>query len=170
MVKTKNSKQTAGDRAMKYPYLQRVNRRAASDLSYEQHAELHLVALRAYMKVFHIEEFQQYWKNYDRNEAERMGELERYKAELKPSKRLPFNLSAMKMLQKKPLDRRMKVLGQDRIFGLDVLNEDHLRFKPYVDTKKYRNDAKFVDMVATHLPKLHSKLGSLFPTPNSQLS
>lgn len=152
-----------------YPYLQKVNKRVASALSYEQQAELYLIALRAYMDIYHIDEIRDYWKNYDQYTDERKMALQRYSAECnntiqnEPVK--PYDLARMKKRQSIPFDIRIKHLAQhDHIHRLDVMYEvDGVRFQPKVDVKEYRNDEKFVDLIADEMEKLRTKFDALFP-------
>lgn len=152
----------------KYPYLQKVNKRAYSEMSDEQSAELYLIALRAYMDIYHIEEFQDHWKNHDRYADERKTAMERYRAERRAMKNEavePYDLDRMKTLQKVPFEKRVKDLAKDgHIHRLDVMYEvDGIHFPPKVDIKKYRNDAKHVELIANQMPKLRSKFGALLP-------
>lgn len=157
--------------AMKYPCLEKVSRRAASDLSYEHHTEFLLIALKAHISIFHIDEFQQYSKNYDHIEEERREMLQQYRSEVKCYQKgtpEPFDLKKMDKLQQKSLHERVIALGKtSQIYDLNVMNEDVGMLYPIcIDATKYRNDAKFIDLIATSLPKLKSKFSSLFPNFN----
>lgn len=182
--KIKGSERRAGnDTKSKYPYLQKVNRRAASVLSIEWHSELLLVALSAYMNIFHTEEIHQYWQNLDRYETEMADELKRYGVDMKSVELEPvdsFDLNVMKKLQKKSLQDRIAAMEQDRIFNLDVLNRanglnmlneaNDLQLKLQFDPKIYRNDAKYIDLITVSFPKLRSKFGALFPKSETAAS
>lgn len=153
----------------KYPHLQKVNKRVSSEMSNEQSAELNLIALRAYMDIFHIDEFQDCWESYDQYTDERKMALERCREErraMKNEKAEPYDLDRMKKLQKIPFEKRIKDLAEHgQIHRLDVMYEvDGIRFLPKVEIKKYRNDAKYVDLIANHMPKLRSKFDALLPT------
>lgn len=152
----------------KYPYLQKVNKRAYSEISYEQQVELYLIALQAYIDIFHIDEVQDYWKNYDQYTTARNAALERCRADRRAIKEKtvePYDLDRMKKLQKMPFEKRVKDLAEHgHIHRLDVMYEaGGIRLLPEVDIKKYRNDRKFVDLIANQLPKLRTKFDALFP-------
>lgn len=169
VVKTKDSvvrTVAAGD--SKYPYLQKVNKRVVSELSYEQKTELYLIALSSYMDIFHIDEVQDYWKNYDQYTDERKMALQRYREEsvmVQNEAVEPYDLDRMKKLQKTSFEKRIKDLTENgHIHRLDVMYEvDGVRFLPKVDVKKYRNDGKYVDLIANRMKKLRTKFGALFP-------
>lgn len=156
----------AGD--SKYPYLQKVNKRVTSALSYEQQVELHLTALRAYMDIFHIDEVQDYWKNYDQYADERKVAMDRCQQErrtMKIEKVEPYDLEQMKQLQKTPFVKRVKDLAATgHMHRLDVMYEvDGVSFLPEIDIKKYRNDGKYVELIANQMTKLRTKFNALFP-------
>lgn len=153
----------------KYPYLQKVNRRAVSELSFERHSELLLIALNTYTDIFHMEEIREYWKNFDRYETHTADELKRYKMEVTSFEMDlvdPFNLEVMQNLQKKSLKDRIEAMEHDRSFCLDVLNKANglnIQLKIQFDPKVYRNDRKYIDLITVGFPKLRSKFGALFP-------
>lgn len=174
LVKTKKtivgSVAGAGACVTKYPYLQKVNKRVASTLSYEQQVEIYLIALRAYMDIYHVDEAQDYWNNYDRYTVEREMALDRYKKDCEAMQNEavePYDLEEMQKLQKKSLDKRIKKSSENSyIPRLDVVYEVvgcclHSELKPNV--KKYRNDAKFVDLIANQMKNLRTMFGPLFP-------
>lgn len=171
IAKKKHSISNLSAPTMKYPCLEKVNRRTASELTYEHHIELLLIALKSYTSIFHIEEFQQYSKNYDHIEEERRKMLERYRAEIACYQKEtpePFDLKQMEKLQQKPLDGRVIELGKNNpIYDLNVMNEDvNMLYRIHIDATKYRTDAKFIDLISTSLSKLKSKFSSLFPNFN----
>lgn len=152
----------------KYPYLQKVNKRVTSEMSYEHSAELYSIALRAYMDIYHIDEFQDCWASYDECAGERKMALKRYREERSAMKNEtvePYDLDRMKKWQKTPFERRIKDLAEHgQIHRLDVMYEvDSIRFLPNVDIKKYRNDVKHVELIANQMPKLRSKFDALLP-------
>lgn len=157
--------------AMKYPYLQKVSRRVANELSGKQHVELHLTALNSYISVFHIKEFQQNWKNFDQLEKQKIELMGQYKKEIESFQHdpvEPFDLKKMDMLQKKPFHVRVAKI-RNQIYSLDVMTEEsgitqNVNIK--VNVKKYREDLKFCDMITTEMPKLKEKFESLFPRLN----
>lgn len=156
------------DADTKYPHLQKVSKHVASELSYEQQADLHLIALRAYMDTFHIDEFQDYWEHYDQYTNERETALKRYREERDAIQKKmvePYDLHKMQKLQQQPFENRIIELAPNgHIHRLDVMNEvEQIHFQPTVNVKRYRNDAKYVDLIANQLPKLHSKFGASFP-------
>lgn len=171
VVKTKSPKIVDVSSAMKYPYLQKISRRVANELSGKQHVELHLTALNSYITVFHIKEFQQYWKNFDQLEKQKIELMGQYKKEIESFQHepaQPFDLKKMEMLQKKPFHVRVAKI-QSPIYSLDVMTEEsgithNLDIK--VNVKKYREDLKFCDMITTGMPKLKEKFESLFPQLN----
>lgn len=157
--------------AMKYPCLQKVNRRAANgELYIKQQAQLHLLGLDTYMNIFHIREYGYYWKNFNELEKKKIDDLEKYQKELK---RLdnecirPLYLKAMEKKQDKSLDARVEQTGQrNMIYSLNVMNEEAGLTKAIevqVIVKKCRDDLKFVDMIASGLPNLKGNFGTLFP-------
>lgn len=169
VVKTKTRASSAP--VMKYPYLQKMSRRAASEISMKQHAELHLSALDSYLTVFHIKEFQQYWKNYDQLEQQKIQVTIEYKKEIESFENdpaQPFDSMTMDELQTIPFDERINGIKRT-IYSFDVMSEvsgitSAINIK--VNVKKYREDLKFCDKITTEMPKLQSKLGSLFPQLN----
>ncbi|XP_055322751.1 uncharacterized protein LOC129578362 [Sitodiplosis mosellana] len=162
---------TSSAPVMKYPYLQKVSRRAASELTCKQHAELLLTALNSYISVFHIKECQQYWKNFDQLEKQQIKQLGRYKAEVESFEKdpaQPFDLKVLEKLQQQSFDERVSKITSP-IYGSDVMTEETgitevINIK--VNVKKYRDDLKFCDMIATELPMLQTKFGAMFPRLN----
>lgn len=166
MICTNGAAAAVGD--SKYPYLQKVNKRASSDLSSEQQVELYLIALRAYMDIFHIDEVRDYWKNYDQYTDERKMAIQQCIAErraMKNEKVEPYDLDRMKKLQKTPFEKRIEDLAENgRIHRMDVMYEvDGIRFLPNVNGMKYRNDAKYVELFGNQMTKLRTKFDALFP-------
>lgn len=178
-AKTKMSKSSAPNApTMQYPYLQKLHRRAASELTSEQNVELHLIALNAYMATFHSEELKQYWKNHQQNHAQLEKLSKQYRAETKAFDQTvpePFDLEKMEKMQLKPLCDRVKVIGKDsHIYSLDVMNKNNqiiLSTPAELHViKKYRNDRKYIDLITAKLPKLHTKFHALFPTTDTAVS
>lgn len=168
---SKANAEDVGDTMMKYPCLKKVDRRAASgELSFKQQVKLHLIALNAYMNVFHIREFKHYWENYDELEKQKIKDLENLKkgSEIYKSQKVkPFDLKALGKLQQKSFNIRVKQTGKNNpICSLDVTNEAvglAMGIVIQVDVRKYRDDVKFFDMIATGIPKLNAKFGAFFP-------
>lgn len=173
VVKAKGStaKATAADDS-KYPYLQKVNKCASSTLSHDQNAELQLIALRAYMDIFHIDEFQNYWNNYDRYTAERESALQRYRSDCEAMRKgtvePPLDLDEMMKCQAIPFNKRVNDSAKTgHIHPLDVIYEvDKIHFEVNANVKRYRNDVKYVNLIASKMIKLRTKFGSLFPIKN----
>lgn len=170
VVKTKVSTAgTCNGSVMKYPYLQKHSRRAASELSCKQHAELHLTALNAYMSVFHIKEIQHYWKNFAKLEKKKIMESSQFKKEVEAFQQdpaQPFDLNSMDELQKQPFNERVsRIAKETKIYNLDVMNE-HAGITEDIEikeiTKKYRENVKYSDLIANEMPILQTKFGSLF--------
>lgn len=156
----------------KYPYLQKVPHRAnTGELTARTQIELHLVALNAYLNVFHIKEFRNYWQNFAHLEQQKAINLKNYEEDTESftsERAKPFNLKQMDKLQQKPFDTRIKAIEQNG-YSLDVISEALVISKSielYVDVKKYRDDLKFVDMIRNGLPKLHEHFDQLFQKLN----
>lgn len=147
----------------KYPYLHKANRRAASELTIEQNAELYLIALNAYTATYHTEELRQWWTNYNQYDAQLQQTVKRYRTEQFTPE--PFDRQQLEKLQQKPLSERIKATGMDsQIYNLDVMNTDaNIVVKARADIMKYRNDLKFIDLIISETPKLRKKFESLFP-------
>lgn len=172
IVKTKGTEaHTSSAQITQYPYNNKVNRRAASELTAKQHVELHLTALNSYIRVFHIKEFQEYWKNYEHLEKQKFKLIEQYTDAVKtfwqePAQ--PFDLAELEQIQKQAFAKRIKK-NDSPIYTLDVMNEESSITKFInikVNVKMYRDDLKFCDMITTGMPKLHAKFDQLFPQLN----
>lgn len=153
-----------------YPHLQKINKRCASELSYKHQVELHLIALRAYMNIFHIDEVLDYWKNYGQYSDTRKLALKQFRNECTAMKSNttiePYDLDEMRKLQTKPLEDRIKeISSRTLIHRLDIIYEEQLNLNlvPKVDIKMYRNDVKFRDLITDDMPKIRSKFDALFP-------
>lgn len=164
---------TSNGLVIKYPYLQKISRRASSELSLKQLAELHLTGLNAYMSVFHIKEIQNYWKNFAELEKKKIMAMSQYQKDLESFQQdpaQPFDLNSMDELQKQSFDERVsKITNQSNIFNLDVMNKksgitEDIDIK--VNTKKYRENVKYSDMIANEMPILQKKFSSLFSRLN----
>lgn len=151
--------------ANKYPYLQKISRRAASELLPEHHVQLQLTALNAYMNIFHTHEIQQNWKNYQQNQSKHNDELKQYKSDVKSFEEAivdPFDLDEMRQALQEPL-HHTKLASP--IYSLDVMNEAckmHILIH-LISIKNYRSDAKYVDLISTELVNLRAKFSELFP-------
>lgn len=155
---------------LKYPCLQKVQRRAITgELTDQQHIQLHLTALNAYINVFHIKEFRNYWKDYDRLKQRKDLDLVNYNDASKSYQNdtvEPFDLRLIEKMQHKSFDSRIRANAHEG-YSLDVLNEAvgiTEKIEMYADVKKYREDLKFVDMILNGLPKLREHFGPLFTT------
>lgn len=173
VIKSKNEKNNATIvPTMKYPYLQKMHRRAATELTAKQHVELHLTAINAYISVFHIKEFNEYWKNYKQYEMDKVNILGQFKQEIKTfqQSKKPFDLKQMEQLQRKSFDNRVKMIGEkSHIYDIDVLMEEAgilETIKIQADAYQYREDLKYVDMITSEMPKLQTKFTKMFPQLN----
>ncbi|XP_031633212.1 uncharacterized protein LOC116346993 [Contarinia nasturtii] len=174
VVKPKNSKVSACNAStLKYPCLQKFSRRTVEELSIRQNAELHLIALNSYKSVFHIDEFRRYWENYEQMKQQNTKDQDEIKMEMVSCAKTPpkpFNFKQMESMRRKSFGGRVLEMGKvTPIYTLDVLNDvagitDGINFQ--LNVRRYRDDLKFVDMIATDMPKLRSKFDTLFPTLN----
>lgn len=158
--------------SMKYPCLQKFSRRVVNELSDQHSVELLLTALNSYIHVFHIDEFERYWKNYKELLEQQNEALNHYKTEMNSVMNAPgnpFDLKKMEQVQRKKFDDRVDEMGKtSSIYTLDVMNEEagiteDLNFQ--LDIKRYREDLKFVDLIvkSSELKKLREHIGTLFP-------
>lgn len=169
VLKTKVPMADTSTASVKYPHLHSISRRATSELSLKQHAELHLTALNAYMSVFYIKEIQHYWENFAELEKKKIMELSQFQREVESFQQdpaQPFDLNNMDELQKQPFDERVSnISNRSKIYDLDVMNEkskitEHIDIKE--NAKKYRENVKYSDMIANELPIWKSKFISLY--------
>lgn len=151
----------------KYPYRQKVSKRVASTLSYEQQAELHLIALRAYMDIFHIDEWIDYWNHYGERTAERELALQRCRADGDRTQNgtgAPLQLDKLTKCLSKPFNKHVnELIKTGHIHRLDVMYTDKLWCQLEVNAKQHRNDEKFVDLIGGEMKKLRTKFDALFP-------
>lgn len=153
---------------MKYPYVQKTQRRIQNELTYEQQVELHLTALNAYISIFRTNEVKQQWANHTlgelcciRNEHRYLKELEIFQLTAPQ----PIDLKQMEKLLESPFDERVKAIGAiSCVYSLDVINRaTKFRFHPQTNIRKYRDDFKYIDMISTGMPKLFAKFRAFFP-------
>lgn len=177
-AQTKSSKLDASNQSsVKYPFLQKMNRRSSSELSDEQNVELHLIALDAFISTFHMGEKYWNWRNYEQIETEFEATTKQYQTERMNYDRTeptPFDPKKMEKWQSKKsenLSDRIRKIGRDNIvYSLDVMNKDSRIIEEMrCDSdllRKYRNDLKYIDVISAQLPKLRERFSSLFPKAN----
>lgn len=173
--KTKSSKLNSSNQlSEKFPFLQKMNRRSSSELSNDQHVELHLIALNAFISTFHMGEKYWNWRDYEQIEAEFEATTKQYRTErmeFDKTEPTPFDQKQMEKWQSKKsenLNDRIRKCGRENIvYSLDVMNKDsgiieEIRCDSDL-LRKYRNDLKYIDVIAAQLPKLRERFPSLFP-------
>lgn len=152
----------------KYPFIQKVQRRATSEITYDQEVELCLIALNSYVEVRHIKDVREHFiddKSHvseakiksDKNELAKL----RHDADLEIQVKSTNKSGSF-------FNRLKSITENNRIYDMNVTNAEAGLYVPLkIDLAAYRDDIKFVDLVSPRvMPKLSGKFSHLFVTLN----
>lgn len=157
------------NQSLKYPFIQKVQRRATSEITYDQEVELCLIALNSYVEVSHIKDVRRHLM-YDESHHVSEATIESERQELMKLRQDADLKIQVKSTQKSGsfASRLKSITKNNRIYDLNVTNaEAGVYALLKTDLAAYRDDIKFVDLVSPHvMPKLGAKFSHLFATLN----
>lgn len=153
---------------LKYPFIQKVQRRATSEITYDQEIEMCLIALSAYVEVRHIKDVRHHLMDDEKKVSK--AKIERDKKELsklRENDELEIHVKGVERTGS--FSSRLKSMTKNnRIYDVDVTNAEAGLYVPLkIGLAAYRDDIKFVDLVSPRImPKLGAKFQHLFSKLN----
>lgn len=152
----------------KYPFIQKVQRRATSEITYVQEVELCLIALNSYVEVRHIKDVRRHFMDDESHvSAARINSEQQELAKLRRDADHEIHVKSTN--KSGPFYSRLKsITKNNRIYDVNVTNAEAGLYVPLkIDLAAYRDDIKFVDLVSARgMPKLGAKFSHLFATLN----
>lgn len=160
--------QKATNQLNKYPFIQKVQRRATSEITYDQEVELCLIALNSYVEVRHIKDVRHDLMDHESHVSEAKIKSEQLElAQLRRDADLEIQVKNTKK-SGSFLNRLKSITENNRIYDMNTTNAEAGLYVPIkIDLAAYRDDIKFVDLVSPRvMPKLAGKFNLLFATLN----